>query len=502
VINTKLLKILKSFSSEEIRDFSSYVDSPFFNTTNTEARLYKILKKHYPKFKPNALKQEKLFDKLFPGRKYNDGTMRNLFSELITHAENFLVLTDYKEDEFDYSKRLLNQYNKRELDKLFKINIKRAFKALDGIKVKDENYFYKKYVLETLKYEFYSTRIPVGKSQPVFIQRKDVIENYMYYILITKLKDYFDMINAEKLLKFNYQYTFFDEIMQHVSLHKRDYKKIILIDILHRFLLLYKEVQTEQFEDELKELIDSNKESINKNDYRNFMLEIYNYYKSKESTGDRKYGAKSFQLMKKLLGEGIFYQKNGQLTAHTFINLTASALLEKELDWTDKFINEYKNKVQSDQRENAFLFSSATLYFVRAENSSGKLKKKYYSISLDYLARVKTEDFYYMTRVKNMLIRIYYELNEIELAISILESYRHFLSKTKVMPEELYERNINFINFTGKLIKYKTQSLNITLEQLRDDIVSTKLVSYRGWLLSKISDLNHIKAPSNLVNIP
>jgi hypothetical protein len=502
VINTKLLKILKSFSPEEIKDFSRYIETPFHDATLTAARLYKILKKHYPEFKPNALKQEKLFNKLFPGKKYNDGTMRNLFSELSTHAENFLVFTDYKEDEFDYSKRLLNQYNKRDLDKLFEIYIKRTFNTLEGIKVKDENYYHKRFILESIQFEFYNTRTPIGKSEPLFLQRKDVINYFVNYFLITMLREYFDMINAGGLLKFDYKFTFFEEIMQHISRQKRDYRKILLIDILHRFLQLFNNEQDESFEDELKILIETNKDSLEKYDYRNFMIELYNYYKAKEDQGIKSYGLKSFKLMNEMLPQGLFYQKDGFLTAHSYINLVSSALRENELVWAEHFINEYKDKVQADQRENAFLFSIATLFSVRAENSSGKMKKKYYSLSLDYLAKVKTEDFYYMTRVKNMLIRIYYELNEIELAISILESYRHFLSKTKVMPEDLYERYINFINFTGKLIKYKTQSLNITLEQLRDDIVSTKLVSYRGWLLSKISDLNHTKDTSNLVNIP
>jgi hypothetical protein len=96
-----------------------------------------------------------------------------------------------------------------------------------------------------------------------------------------------------------------------------------------------------------------------------------------------------------------------------------------------------------------------------------------------------------MIRIKNTLIRIYYDLEDYELAIFITDSYKHFLSKTKVIPENLYEQYYNFIGFTGKLIKIKTQTSHMLPAVLKDEINSTKLVAYRGWLLEKITELQN-----------
>lgn len=432
-----------------------------------------------------------MFSKVYPGHEFSRAVINNVISSMTFLAEDFLIINDIRSDEFEHKKRLLNQLNKRNLNKLFEKNLKKALSTLEHTKVKDENYHFRRFVLESIKFEFYNTRTPIGKSHPLYIQRKEIIDYFVNYFLITMLKEYFDMMCAEDLIKFDYKFTFFDEVMQHISGRKNEYKKILPIDILHRFLLLFKNSQNEAFEDELKTLIESNKNTLEKNDYRNFMLELYNYYKQKEDQGIKSYGMKSFKLMDEMLIQGLFFQKDGLLSAHTYINLVSSALRENEMTWAENFINEYKSKVQPDQRVNAYLFSYASLYYVKGSRAGAKSKAKFFTTALGYLARVKSEDFYYMIRIKNTLLRIYYDLGDFELAISIIDAYKHFLSKTKTIPENLYEQYYNFIGFTGKLIKMKTQETQMTIEQLQDEITSTKLISYRGWLLEKAAEIKN-----------
>jgi hypothetical protein len=488
VINTKLIQILKSFSADEFKEFGKFVASPYLNSNRKIDQLYDIFRKYYPKFKSYSLKPEAIAEKLYPGRKYNPGYLHNLYSEMISLAEDFLVYSDFRRDSSEYDKRLLNQYSIRNLDKFFEKYLERAFKLLEQEKVKDESYYLKRNILENIKFEFYSSRTPIGKSQPLFIQKKNAVINFMYHFFITMLKEYFDMSNTEGLIKFEYRYFFFDEIMDHISRHKKEYKEILLIDILHRFLLLYRNPQEEPFEEELETLVNTNKTYLSKNDYRNFMLELYNYYKQKRAEGNKSYGMKSFKLLNDMLSDGIFYMKDGQMSAHTYINLISAGLLEKELIWAENFIHEYKNRIPPDQRNNAFLYSYADLNFVKGRENPGQ-RSKFYNIALNCLAKVKSEDFFYMTRIKNILLRIYYDLDDIEPALSIIDSYKHFLSKTKQIPEDLYEQYYNFIGFTGKLIKIKTKTETMALDELKEEISSTKLLSFRGWLLEKISEM-------------
>ena len=473
-----------------MREFGKFVTSPFYNTNKKVEQLYNIIKKHYPKFKPRTIKLNKIFNTLYPGSKSNNGIIRNLFSELSLLAENYLVITDYKQDKFDYQKRLMTQLNIRKLDNMFEKGLEKAFILLDQEKIKDENHYLRHYMLETLKCEYFLARTPVGKSLPLYQNRKNMIDQFMHNFLITMLKEYFDMHNAEGLLKFEHQHVFFEEIMNHLSRHKKEYNKIVLIDILYRFILLYRNNEEMGAEDELKELIESSKDQISYYDYRNFMLELYNYYKDKRAEGNINYGTKSFELMNDMLKNGIFYQMDGHISSHTFINLVSAALLEKQIDWAENFNNQYKDKLPVDQRESAFLFSYANIHYIRGAQSNPKLKSKHFNKALDYLAKVKSEDFYYMSRIKNMLARIYYDLNEIEHAISIVGSYKKFLSKSKSIPENLYEQYYNFITFVYKLIKFKTGTSKITPEQLKDEIISTQLLAYRGWLLEKVTEFD------------
>ena len=45
-----IIKILKSFSEDEINEFGKFLNSPFFNNHSTLTRLYAELKKHHPDY--------------------------------------------------------------------------------------------------------------------------------------------------------------------------------------------------------------------------------------------------------------------------------------------------------------------------------------------------------------------------------------------------------------------------------------------------------------------
>ncbi len=81
--NHKLIQILDTFNKKEWREFSKFVESPYFNTDKHCIRLFQILKKEFAKksdFQLSRTRLEKLFSKDNP----TDASLLNVKLSLLT----------------------------------------------------------------------------------------------------------------------------------------------------------------------------------------------------------------------------------------------------------------------------------------------------------------------------------------------------------------------------------------------------------------------------------
>ena len=60
MINHDLIKLLKTFSGEEVKDFRNFLKSPFFNKSSKLLKLYNEIIKHHPDFGNKNFTKENL----------------------------------------------------------------------------------------------------------------------------------------------------------------------------------------------------------------------------------------------------------------------------------------------------------------------------------------------------------------------------------------------------------------------------------------------------------
>ena len=118
MIQIKALKIIAALNKEEFDSFGKFIISPYFNRSNDLIKLFNSIKKYYPEFTHAKLQFESLYKKLYPGKSFNEGTIRNLFSDLGNLAEKYLAYVNY-ENTFEYRYKIINKTNNRYLDKEF-----------------------------------------------------------------------------------------------------------------------------------------------------------------------------------------------------------------------------------------------------------------------------------------------------------------------------------------------------------------------------------------------
>jgi len=494
--NTRLVQLLKSFNGNELREFGKFLNSPFHNSSRKLVEFYEILKSSYPKFSSKSILQENVYTKLFPGRKFGGAQMRNMVHELTLQLENFLAHIEFHSDQIQFKRHLLSQLAARDSEILFEKNFKFAVQTLEDLGIKDEEYYLNMYLLESLRKNYYDRKTPIGKRKTIYDEISKELDHVLYFFFVEILKGYFTMYSGKRLLNFDYKFKFFEEIMSYLSKEIQNYKDCSMITLLYNFMILYRNDE-EELAGKVKEIIDSNRKSMTEDDYRFFYTELYHYYKLRQSEGDKSCGRKSFRLLNEMLKNNVPLQKDGTMAVQAYINLAAAGLRENELNWAEKFINDYRDLVPPEQRENAYLYNYAVLYYIKGTKSQGKARTKNFGMALDYLSRVKSEDFYYMTRIKNLLIKIYFELGELDLTLYLIHSYKSYLSKTKLIPENLLERYNNFVNFTQKLVRIKKGTEDFPLRKLKKELVNTAKVEYKGWLLRKIEELETVSVRSS-----
>src|SRR5258706_14034499 len=82
-----IIRILKTFTGDEMREFGKFVNSPFHNNRSEVRRYFSEIKRFYPSFQQSNFSKEEIFSRIHPDKKYRDDVIRRLSSNLFRLAE-------------------------------------------------------------------------------------------------------------------------------------------------------------------------------------------------------------------------------------------------------------------------------------------------------------------------------------------------------------------------------------------------------------------------------
>ncbi|MBK8551056.1 MAG: hypothetical protein IPL53_08375 [Ignavibacteria bacterium] len=145
----KIVEILKTFSEKEIKQFESFLSSPFFNESQKLRKLYTALLKYYPDFNPEIMSEEKLSMEINPNLPYNKSTIKTLFFELANSAEEFMKISVFRTKKAEAEDMLREDYNRRKLFKYVYQNANKTLLEIDSENEYTSDYFYNRHRILT-----------------------------------------------------------------------------------------------------------------------------------------------------------------------------------------------------------------------------------------------------------------------------------------------------------------------------------------------------------------
>lgn len=473
----KLICLLKSFTSDEMKEFEKFLLSPYFirgKNLRTKQLLafYKILKENHPSFSNRNLTPEKLYSRLNPGKEYDDSAMRSLVSHLTRFAQQFLTQKKFESDEIESDKKLLEALYLKGQDKLFDAACTKALSKLESNANEPGKYNYDKYFIRKLWFDFYSTKKNVYKLEDDFANR----DYFFYYVILSSLRIYMGMLTVWRWKGRSGSMILYEEIMDHVSKNLADYESIPNIPLYYNMIKLNTTGETEYF-DNLVDLKNRFLGEFSPDDRYNLFVIITNYCNAMISKGHDSFRRQRFELDKEFISTNSLFVRDN-IHVFYFNSATSNAAILGEYEWVENFIKKYGNRIDPNVKDFAVGYLRALVLFI----------KKDYTSSLVKLSRLNTAYPNQKQNIRNLILQIYFETGDYEQAFSIIDTSLHFLKTEKNLPENFRKSSKNFIKMTSSILKQMNNPSKKNPAALSKKLSANEHQN-KPWLLEKINKL-------------
>lgn len=479
--NSSLLKILGTFSADEIKEFKDFISSPFYNKNKNVIKLFNYLRKFYPEFNDKRLAKEFIHKKLFSNENYNESFIRTAAFNLSKLAEDYLAISRFTKNKIKRGISLLEEFNSRKLGKNFlKLFDQLKEDVSDGKNAGNEFYF-NKYQMQLQMEVYMDWSRFMQKDLKSYSESYGEVNDYLTFYYLTKLLNHYRFLNDKHYwLPLDLDNEFTEIIINYLSTNKNKFVEYPKIKVHLYEILLHRERKHEHFI-VLKEMLN---DTVNLNRSERYSLHniLQSFCTRQNFTGRDEYVIERFALYKTAVEQGLYAASEHLYVDDIFfINAASIASQLGEFEWTKSFITKYKDMLSPENKEIVYNLALSRMLFEKGEfDEAGK--------SLSSISSAKHILFKFPIRDLSLMLN--YELSDFEQLAYQTDSYRHFIKKNRDShSEERQERINNFLKYFTKLYKLKENFDKSEIIGLEEELIRVTNIMERKWLLKKTSEL-------------
>lgn len=482
---SRLILILKTFSKEELKDFRKFVDSPFFNKEGKYVlRFYDELKKYYPDFENKNLEKKNLFKILYPGKIFSDSLFRKLSSVLQNLAEEYLNLLYFNNS--GYLKEIINlqMLRERRITGLFELKSAELNKLYNEHKENiDMDFFRNRFKHELEKINYYMDSNSFVKQQQQSLQD---IQNYIIYDSLLSILDIAYNIHIGLSSMYSGKTNIVIQFLEKLDLNsaaeilKKDTPSLYpIFELFYLRYLSFLDFDNETYT-RYKKSAFKNLKFYNRENQFTILVSLQNFCITKFVKGDKKFLDELHSIHKEMVKRDLLINKqNGFINLSSYRNIILTAQSIGNLAWMEKFINKYEKNILPEQRESLSAWAMASLYY----------EKRKLNEALKKLQNVKNDHFLTKHDIKILMLKIFFEQEEYETAISFADTYRHMVENDKTYSEMHRNSHRSFAVFYSRFVKLVANKNFYELQYLKPEIEKS-VTNSKEWLLNQISKFN------------
>ncbi len=481
---SRLVKSLEKLSNREKELFHDFVISPYFNQHEKTIELLSLILEELPKASPQ-LSRMSIFQRLFPKKKYDEQKLHNVMSYLMRLFHRFLAFQQFEGTIFEEQLSTIEKsYTDSRWD-MFKNRSKFFERTAKQYKKLDSEYHHAQY-----RYHYM-----MGKYKNNHISRSDtktfqgMLHHLDNYYVLEKLKQSCELTAHQMIMNTTYDFGFLDDLLKYMDRHWEFYEKHATIASYYTILRMLNEDDNPRYYKHLKVLIKDHSSSYTRDDHNLIHNFASNFCILRINRGDKDYEKELFELYQQGLENEVLLE-NGSLDSWVYKNITTLGCRLKQFGWTKDFIEDYREKLSDSQSENAYNYNLAVYYFSMDS----------YDQAQSLLLRVQFTEVQYHLGGNFLLIRTYYAQDDTEALLSLLETMRLYVLRSKKMTTKEKKGYMNLFRFTKKLVylRYeypmlKSEDFEKRVSTLSEKIKTTDNVIGRSWLREEITEIEEKK---------
>ncbi|MBK8705451.1 MAG: hypothetical protein IPN33_19075 [Saprospiraceae bacterium] len=467
--NSYLIAVLKSLNKKEQRELRKWLDSPVHNQREDVALLFDYLTTGDHLDNEKYLRKEKIYAKIFGAEPMDDAKLRQTVHFLTKAVEEYLIVQDLVEDELHSRITLAGVYRKRKLDKPMQRALKNAQEAITAFPYRDDQYFRNDYLFQL---ELYTSM--EGKQRTTQMNLQEVSDALELTFIIEKLRQTCRMLSHQAVYKAGYDTGLLEAVLDYVEQHNK-----LAVPAIAIYYYIYRanlQKDNPQHFEQLKQQIQQHGQVFPHSELREIYLMALNYCIGKMNAGETAFVREAFELYRRGFEMGILIE-NQIVSRWTFLNVILIGLRLKEFAWAGTFIKQYQQFLEPRYRENFVHYCQARLLY----------EQKKYKEAQRLLVQVEYDDMLINLNAKSMLLKMFYEEEELDALESLLESMRTYLQRKEVIG--YHKANYqNIIRYTKKLLRVTPRNKE-QKEKLRQEIQHANPLTEKEWLLEMLSNV-------------
>ncbi len=397
---------------------------------------------------------------LHPSSSYSYKDLAYLMSGLAQLAEQFIGREQEKEHPYYSELLILESLAKRKLHKSFSYRLQRTKAAIESDPRMDSAQLYSTYWLAQI--EDHHFNLQNTRAINPFIKSQDLQLND--YFVLSKLRLLCTMLNQKRVLGTQAVFSWPDSSPE---AYESENPVIQIYQCLYK-LLSEDQRNAERFA-HYQRLLNDLKDAVPPMESINLYYFAINYCLGAINQGQQQYAEQLLTIYQSGLEAGHLLI-NDELSPWIYKNIIKLGLGLRRFEWVEYIIRTYTEKLPANDREDAFYFNLADLYYYQQK----------YDLAQEHLNKVEFSDVFYKHGARIMLLKIFFEKDETEAFLSLAHSYKLLLLRERNLAEDVKTSYRNFLRFTTKL--YKTRD-RAKLEGIRTEILRTKRINARRWLM-------------------
>jgi len=478
---SKLAEILRTFTHEEIKSFEKFIISPFFASKRDVKGFYSHFKCYYPDFN---ISMEDLFAKIFPGETYSEKKVRNLGSDLVKLAEEFIAYNSLRNDETGRRKLIASHYQKSNHDKLFLKALKELEAVRTNVLLNSNDILKYEEEIELLRSAHYLAKNEFERLSVSLAKHSD-------HFITSFLVRYFNRFREKTILFKGYRLKVESELFESVSesidldkmirfLEERNAEGIWIIKMYYYSYKVTSDPRDYTSYRKLKEVFYDNIEKLSRGEKYSLFNHLISFAALNQKNIIELPKTEEFDVYCDMLKHEAFSPSESiPMNDVLYRNIVLITSLSNKTDFLENFIEEYSGYLKEDQKENTVNLAKAFLYYSKNE----------FETSLGHIAKVQYENFIFKLDIKHLMLKLYYEMDLYDQGFSLVDSYKHYLASSKDTPEWVKQMHITFTNYYNLLLKMKTNGNLKEMDRFMIDIEKEKELPARGWLKQKANEL-------------